>query len=63
MKQLLMHPGNVYDVTVDRSEMHDLSKTHPEKVRSLSAAWDQWADENQVTPLPRDLGVKYLKPD
>ncbi len=56
-------PWELYDFTVDRSEMNDLSKTHPGIVQTLSAAWDQWADENQVTPLPRDLGVKYLKPD
>jgi hypothetical protein len=29
----------------------------------MNAAWEKWGAENQVTPLPDDLGVKYLKPD
>ncbi|MFK8114757.1 MAG: arylsulfatase [Rubripirellula sp.] len=56
-------PWELYDFHVDRIESNDLSTAHPEIVAKLSAAWDRWAKENQVTPLPRDLGVKYLKPD
>jgi len=29
----------------------------------MEAAWDKWGEENNVTPLPDDLGVGYLKPD
>ena len=47
----------------DRTELNDLAQTHPEKVKELSAAWEKWGAENYVTPLPRDLGVKYLKVD
>ena len=47
----------------DRTEMDDLSARFPDRVQALSAAWDDWARSNQVTPLPRDLGVKYLKVD
>ncbi|MBT5708429.1 MAG: hypothetical protein HOI66_19105, partial [Verrucomicrobia bacterium] len=53
----------LYDFRNDRTEMNDLSEKFPLKVKQLSAAWDWWAAENHVTPLPRDLGVKYLKPD
>lgn len=56
-------PWELYDFTVDRTEMNDLAKFYPEKVKQLSAAWDKWGAENQVTPLPNDLGVKYLKAD
>lgn len=56
-------PWELYDFTVDRTESNDLAKTYPAKVKELSGAWDKWAAANQVTPLPRDLGVKYLKPD
>ncbi len=56
-------PWELYDFTVDRIESNDLAKKHPERVKKLSAAWDEWGAANQVTPLPRDLGVKYLKPD
>ena len=57
------HAWELYDFASDRTEMNDLAKSHPEKVKNLAAAWDKWGAENQVTPLPRDLRVKYLKPD
>ena len=56
-------PWELYDFSVDRSELSDLSGTHHDKVKQLEAAWEKWGAENQVTPLPRDLKVKYLKPD
>ena len=56
-------PWELYDFTSDRTEMNDLAETHPEKVKSLDALWEQWGADNQVTPLPRDLGVGYSKPD
>ena len=56
-------PWELYDFAGDRIEMNNLSSKHPEKVKELSAAWDAWAAANHVTPLPRDLRVKYLKPD
>jgi arylsulfatase len=56
-------PWELYDFTTDRSEMTDLSAEYPDKVYELEKLWDKWGKENQVTPLPRDLGVKYLKPD
>jgi arylsulfatase A-like enzyme len=56
-------PWELYDFTTDRTETKDLATLYPEKVKELSEAWDQWGSRNQVTPLPRDLGVKYLKPD
>tara|TARA_R110000850_G_scaffold183900_15_gene309477 strand:+ start:178 stop:1803 length:1626 start_codon:yes stop_codon:yes gene_type:complete len=56
-------PWELYDFTVDRTELNDLSETHPEIVKELNAAWEKWGAENYVTPLPDDLGVGYLKPD
>lgn len=53
----------LYDFAVDRTELNDLAKIHPDKVKELSAAWDKWAADNHVTPLPADLGVGYLKAD
>ena len=53
----------LYDFSTDRSEMNNLASRHPSIVDRLSKAWDQWGAKNHVTPLPRDLGVKYLKPD
>lgn len=34
-----------------------------DKVVELSTAWEEWGARNQVTPLPADLGVRYLKAD
>ena len=56
-------PWELYDFTTDRSEMTDLSAEFPERVYALDQLWNTWAKENNVTPLPRDLGVGYLKPD
>jgi arylsulfatase len=56
-------PWELYDFSVDRTELNDLSKTHPEKVLNMETAWEKWGAENYVTPLPYDLEVPYLKPD
>lgn len=56
-------PWELYDFSVDRIEMNDLAAKHPERVKKMSVAWDKWGAANHVTPLPKDLGVKYLMPD
>jgi len=56
-------PWELYDLLVDRTESNDLARDFPDKVEELNAAWKTWATRNQVTPLPKDLKVKYLKPD
>ena len=56
-------PWELYDVSIDRIEMNDVADEYPEIVAQYSAAWRRWGQENNVTPLPRDLKVKYLKPD
>ncbi len=56
-------PWELYDITIDRTEMNDLAAQHPERVKAMNDAWEKWGAENQVTPLPKDLGVKYLKAD
>jgi arylsulfatase A-like enzyme len=44
-------PWELYDMEVDRTEMHDLAVTHPEKVKDLAGAWDAWAARADVLPL------------
>lgn len=56
-------PWELYDMQQDRTELNDLAEQHPEVVDRLSRKWDRWAEENQVTPLPADLQVDYLKAD
>ena len=38
-------PWELYDITRDRSEMNDLAKTFPAKVKEMSAMWEQWANK------------------
>ncbi|MGQ9506124.1 MAG: arylsulfatase [Thermogutta sp.] len=44
-------PWELYDMEVDRTEMHDLSAQHPEIVARLAAAWEDWAKRANVLPL------------
>ena len=53
----------LYDIKSDRTEMHDVSAKHSAVTQRLSAAWDVWAKENHVTPLPKDYGVQYIPVD
>jgi len=51
----------LYDMERDRTEMDDLSSKEPKVVESLAKKWDAWASENQVTPLPTNYRVDYLR--
>jgi len=45
-------PWELYDMSKDRSELHDLSAKHPEKVAELSGKWEAWAARARVKPWP-----------
>lgn len=51
----------LYDMERDRTEMDDLSGKDPKRVESLAKKWDAWASENQVTPMPANYRVNYLR--
>jgi len=51
----------LYDMEKDRTELNDLSSEHPEIVERLDTQWNEWAKENQVTPLIRNFRVGFLK--
>lgn len=59
---LKQQPWELYNVDQDRTELNDLAAGHPRIVKRMASKWDAWAKDNFVTPLPRDYGVKYLKP-
>jgi arylsulfatase len=42
----------LYDMSTDRSELHDLAPRHPDIVAELSARWQRWADAIGVIPWP-----------
>jgi arylsulfatase len=45
-------PWELYDVANDREELHDLTNAMPDKVKSLQAMWESWADRCHVYPKP-----------
>jgi len=54
-------PWELYNMTTDRTELHNLAAQHPNLVQKLSTQWNHWAKENYVTPLPKDYEVDYLR--
>jgi arylsulfatase len=44
-------PWELYDMKADRTEMHDLSAKHPDRVKELSQKWDDYAKRAAVLPL------------
>ncbi len=45
-------PWELYDMSADRTETHDLAAQRPEKVKELEAIYQQWADRVGVQPWP-----------
>jgi arylsulfatase len=41
-------PWQLFDMEADRTELHDLSKEHPEIASRLEAAWNAWAERTYV---------------
>ena len=40
----------LYDIEADRTEQNDLATKHPDRVRQMSAQWEQWAKANHAIP-------------
>ncbi len=56
----------LYDLSQDRSELHDLAAAQQAKVTELAAQWDAWAVRAHVLPYPetkRAAGKKAAKAD
>lgn len=45
-------PWELYDMQADRTELNDLAKRHPERVRQLAERWQVWAERTNVLPKP-----------
>lgn len=41
----------LYDIHADRTEQNNLAASQPERVESLAAKWQSWAEKSQVLPL------------
>jgi len=64
-KLVRQHKGawELYDLAADRTEMTNLAKEQPERVKALSEKWDAWAKRANVLPWeevqkPREPGGK-----
>jgi arylsulfatase len=42
----------LYDLSKDRTEEHDLATAQPEKAKDLAARWETWAERAHVKPYP-----------
>jgi arylsulfatase len=53
-------PGGweLYDITTDRTELHDLAAQQPERVRALVQSYDTWAKRAGVLPWPVNKNAK-----
>ena len=54
-------PWELYDFSITRTEQNDVAAQHADIVAELDNRWDAWAEANQVTPLPKDYKVGYLR--
>jgi len=45
----------LYNMTDDRTEMHNLAEEYPEKAEELSKAWEKWARRAYVVPFPESI--------
>jgi arylsulfatase len=45
-------PWELYDMERDRTELCNLADQHPEVVRELATAWEEWARRTHVLPWP-----------
>ncbi len=54
-KLVAKNPGGaweLYNMVNDRTEMHDLASSEPDKAKALQALWESWAKRAHVLPWP-----------
>ena len=51
----------LYDLEVDRVELHDLAAAQPERVQTMAAGWEAWAQRTHVLPKPGPAGAAKKK--
>jgi len=52
-------PWELYDMEVDRTEMHDLASQHPDRVQQMIAQYSEWASRCGV--IPREKILELMK--
>ncbi len=53
----------LYNISEDRTELNDLAKKYPEKVKELSTRWKQWASRSNVVDYKNFDQSSMQKPD
>jgi len=48
-------PWELYDLETDRTGMHNLIDSFPEKARVLTDAWETWTIRARVEPFPETI--------
>jgi arylsulfatase len=58
-KLVRKYPGawELYDMQLDRTEMHDLAAQHPERVRDMTELYHRWANRCGVIPREKILAL------
>ncbi|MEQ1903189.1 MAG: hypothetical protein ABL888_03260 [Pirellulaceae bacterium] len=51
-KPARLRPWELYHMTADRSELNNLAKERPDKVKELEEKWESWAARALVRPWP-----------
>ncbi|MDR3401156.1 MAG: arylsulfatase [Chthoniobacter sp.] len=49
-------PWELYNMEIDRVELHDLAASEPQRVQEMSAKWEAWATRTHVLPRPGATG-------
>ncbi|UCF42297.1 MAG: sulfatase-like hydrolase/transferase [Planctomycetota bacterium] len=53
----------LYDLEADRTELNDLAKWYPDRVKKLAEMWQRWAEHSKVLPLDGRGWNERLKTD
>jgi arylsulfatase len=56
-KLVRKYPGDweLYDMERDRTELNDVSRAHPDRVKDMAAQYDEWAERCGVIPREKIL--------
>jgi arylsulfatase len=57
-------PWELYNLKTDRTELHDLASSEPDRAKQLAAKWEAWAQRAHVKPYPKEgakAGAKNAK--
>jgi arylsulfatase A-like enzyme len=45
----------LYNIEADRTELHDLASSMPDRAKRMEAMWQQWAERAYVLPKPAEM--------